>query len=61
MAIGFLQLLIIAVIVAGCIGIALIAARASGVAVPSWVVSILWIVLAVVVAVMAIKFLAGML
>jgi hypothetical protein len=38
-----------------------VAARAAGVAIPSWVIQILWIVVVVVVAVVAIRFLATML
>ena len=47
------------IIVAGCIAIAIIALGAMGIAVPGWVVSIGWVILVVVVAVLAIKFLVS--
>lgn len=56
---GLIQLLIAVIIIAGCIGIALIAVRASGVAIPSWVMSIFWIVVVCTAAIFAIRFLAG--
>lgn len=55
-----IQWVIIAIVLAGIIGIALVVVRQAGIAIPGWVVQILWIVLAVVVAVVAIKFLAGL-
>lgn len=55
-----IQWIIIAIVLAGIIGIALVVIRQAGITLPSWVVQILWIVLLVVVAVIAIKFLAGM-
>ncbi len=53
--------IIIAIVLCGIVGIALIAARKAGITVPDWVWQILGIILVVVVAVLAIKFLAGML
>lgn len=53
--------LVIAIIIAGCIGIAYVVAKAAGIPIPPWVITILWIVLAVVIGVVAIKFLASML
>ncbi len=58
---SLVQWIVIAIVLAGIIGIALIAIRAAGIEIPGWVIQILWIVLVVVVAVVAIKFLAGML
>lgn len=58
---GLIQLLIVAVVIAGCVGIAIVAARAAGIAIPQWFITILLIIAAVVVAVMAIRFLAGLL
>ena len=52
--------LVIAIIVAGIIGIALVVARQAGIAIPPFVVTILWIILAVLVGVVAIKFLMGL-
>jgi hypothetical protein len=53
------QLMIVIIVVAAVIGIAMIAVRASGIAIPSWVTQIVWIVIVVFVAVLAIKFLIG--
>ncbi len=55
------HLLIVALVVAGVIGIALVVARQAGITVPPWLVQVLWIVLAVVVGVVAIRFLMGLL
>jgi hypothetical protein len=55
------QYVIIAVIVCGVIGIGMIALRQSGIAIPPFVISIAWIVLVVVVAILAIKFIASLL
>lgn len=54
------QLLVVAVIVGCCIGIAFVAAHVAGIVIPSWVITIMWIVLVGVVAVAAIKFLASL-
>lgn len=48
---------IIALIVAGIIGILLVVIRQSGVQIPGFIITILWICLAVVIGVVAIKFL----
>lgn len=53
-----LSLLIFAVIVIGACAIAYIACKAMGVEVPDWVVKIGWVIVIVVVAVVAIRFLA---
>jgi len=58
---GIIQWLIVAIVIVGCIGIAIIAARQAGITVPPFFVKILWIVLCCVIAIMAIKFLATML
>jgi hypothetical protein len=55
-----IRLIIVAVVIAGCIGIAYVAAHAAGVAIPGFVITILWIVFAVVVAVLAIRFIASL-
>jgi uncharacterized protein with PQ loop repeat len=52
--------LIYAIVIAAIIGIALVAARAAGVAVPQWVITIGWIVVVAVFAIAAIKFLLGL-
>lgn len=52
--------LIIALIVAGCIGIAFVVMRQAGIVVPPFIITIFWIVLAVFVGVIAIKFLVSL-
>lgn len=52
---------IILIIVAGIIGIAFIVARAAGLTIPPMVVQILWVVFAVCVGVVAIKFILSLL
>ena len=54
---AFASWIILAIVAAGIIGIALIAIRAAGLDIPPWVIQILWIVLVVLVAVVAIRFL----
>jgi uncharacterized protein (DUF983 family) len=54
------QWLIIALVVAGIIGIFLVVSRQAGINVPPWLINILWIVLAVFCGVIAIRFLLGM-
>jgi len=49
--------LIIAIVIAGIVGIAIVVARQAGIAIPPWIFTILWIILVVVVGVVAIKFL----
>ena len=56
-----LQWLIFAIIIIGAVGIAFVVARAAGVEIPAWIISVGWIVLAVCIGVVAIKFLASML
>lgn len=51
------QMAIAALIVAGIIGVFLVVARQSGITIPPFVLTILWIVFAVVIGVVAIKFL----
>lgn len=58
---GIPQMLIWVIVIAGCIGIALVVVKVSGIQIPSWVYTIMWIVLVVIVGVVAIKFLASML
>ena len=60
-AFGLIQWIIVAIVLAGIIGIAAVIIRQSGIAIPGFVITIFWIVLAVVVGVVAIKFLASML
>lgn len=51
------SLLVFLVIVVGCFAVAFVACRAMGVEIPDWVIKIGWIILIVVVAVVAIRFL----
>lgn len=53
--------LIVAIVVAGCIGIAFVVAKQAGITIPPFIITILWIVLAVVIGVVAIKFLVSLL
>jgi hypothetical protein len=57
---SLVQLIIMAIVIAGIVGIAMIVIRQAGISIPGWIINIFWIVLVVVVAVVAIKFLAGM-
>jgi hypothetical protein len=57
---GWVQILIFLIVACGIIGVALVAFRSTGVGIPDWVVKIFWIVAVVVIAVMAIRFLTGM-
>ncbi len=52
--------IIVAIVIAGVIGIALVIARQAGIVIPDFIWTIAWIVLAVVVGVIAIRFLASM-
>jgi uncharacterized protein (DUF983 family) len=52
--------LIVAIVACAIVGIALIAARQAGVVVPPFVSTILWIVLAAAIAVVAIRALLGL-
>jgi hypothetical protein len=60
-AFGLIQWLIVAIVVAGVIGITLVVFRQSGIAIPGFVIQICWIVLCVVIGVIAIKLLASLL
>lgn len=59
-AMTLIQWVIIAIVVAGVIGIAMVVVKQAGIAIPPFVVTIFWICLCVVVGVIAIKFLASM-
>lgn len=52
---------IIAIVIAGVIGIVFVAAKQAGVAIPGFVITIFWILVCCIVAIVAIKLLAGML
>lgn len=57
-AFGLVQWIIIAIVIAGIIGVAMVVAKQAGIVIPGFIVTIFWIVLAVFVGVIAIKFLA---
>lgn len=58
---SIIHLIIVAMVIAGCVGILIVVLRQAGVAIPPWVTTIFWIVLVVVVGVVAVKFLASLL
>lgn len=58
---SIIQWVILAVIIAGVVGIAIIAFRQMGVSPPQWALQILWIVVVVIVAIVAIKFIVSLL
>lgn len=60
-ALTLVHWIIIAIVVAGVIGIAIVVFRQAGISVPAWAVQIFWIVAVVVVAILAIKFILTML
>lgn len=55
------QWIVIAIVIAGVIGIALIVARQAGIAIPAWIFQIFWIVLACVVGIVAIRYIVALL
>jgi len=57
----FGQILIVAIVFAACIGITYVALNAFGIVIPSWAVTIFWIVVVAFVAIVAIKFLLSLL
>lgn len=57
LAISVADLTILVILVAAIVGIGIVAVRASGLAIPSWVINIFWIVLVAVLAILAIKLL----
>jgi len=57
---SLVHLLVMVVVIAACIGIVLIALRQFGVSIPPFMIQIFWICLCAVIAIFAIKFVAGM-
>lgn len=57
---SIIQLLILVVIIAACVGILYVALQQFGVAIPRFVVLIFWIVVCAFVAIAAIRFVASM-
>lgn len=58
---GILQWAIFIIVLAGIVGVVVVIVRATGVAVPAWIYTVLWICLAVLIGVVAVKFLASLL
>ncbi len=58
---GLVEWLIAIIIICGMVGIAWVIIKQTGVQVPGYVATVLWILLAVVIGVVAIRFLATML
>ena len=56
-----IQWAIVIIVICGIVGILLVVCRAAGVAIPGFIITILWILLAVVVGVVAIRFMASIL
>lgn len=57
---SIVQLIIVCMVIAGCIGILYVVLRQCGVAIPAWFITIIWIVAAVFVGVVAVKLLASL-
>jgi hypothetical protein len=57
---SFVEILILIIIVAACIGILFIALQVFGITIPDWAIKIFWIVVVAFVAIMAIRLVAGM-
>lgn len=57
---SLIQIAIAIIVLAGVIGIVLVVVRQSGIVIPAFITTICWIVLAVVIGVVAIKFLASL-
>lgn len=55
---GIVEWIIAIIILCGIVGIAWIVLRVIGVSPPGWLIQILWIIVAVVVGILAIKFLS---
>lgn len=55
---SFLQLIIMAICVAGAIGVLLVILGVMGIAIPGWIWTIGWILLAVVVGVFVVRFIS---
>ena len=57
---SLIHILIVIIIVAACVGIAMVVLRQAGITVPPFIVTIAWIVLAAVVGICAIRLVAGL-
>lgn len=59
--ISIIQIILILVVIAGCAAVLYVVLQQTGVAIPPFVMRIFWIVVCVVLAILAIKFIAGLL
>ena len=59
MGYSLVQLAIFLIIICAVVGIATVVVRQSGVAIPGWVITIFWIVIAALVGIWAIRLLVG--
>lgn len=57
---SIVQIAVFCIVVAGIIGVVYVITRQVGVQIPPWIITIFWILLAVVVGVFAVRFLASM-
>ena len=55
------QWIVILIVIAGVIGIALIVSRQAGIAIPAWIFQVFWVIVACVIGVIAIRYLATLL
>lgn len=58
---GIVQWVIILIVLAGVIGVAFIVTRQAGITIPPFVIQIFWVLLACIIGVVAIRYLAGLL
>ncbi len=57
---GLVDMIVAIIIVAACVGVLYVVLGVFGFKVPPWVITIFWIVVAAVVAIMAIRFIASL-
>lgn len=58
---SLIQIAILAIVIAGIIGVVVVITKQVGVAIPPWFIAILWIVVAVAIGVFAVRLLASLL
>ncbi len=58
---SLVEWLVFIIVIAGAVGIAYVILKQTGVQIPAYIATVLWIILAVVVGVVAIRFLASLL
>jgi len=57
---SFVELLILAVVIAACVALVFVALHEFGIVIPAWTITVLWIVVVAVVVIAAIKFVASL-